>query len=67
MKSTKAASTAVKLTAALAVLAPAALTGCSHTKQTPLANQTQAQYAGQQAKSAADYVAWVKTHGKPGQ
>jgi hypothetical protein len=67
MISTRVRSVGLKLTAALALVMPAFLTGCSHSPEAPMASQSQAQFNEQQAKSAADYAAFMKTHGRPGQ
>jgi outer membrane biogenesis lipoprotein LolB len=67
MISKRVQSVGLKLTAALALVVPALLAGCSHSPEAPIANQSQTQFNEQQAKSAADYAAFMKTHGRPGQ
>lgn len=57
----------LKLAAALACVLLSCLTGCSHTDVSPLAAQSQAQYMQQEQKSAADYSAYIRAHGRPGQ
>lgn len=68
MLSTKLRSFGLRLTTAWALVVPTLLAGCSsHSPDAPMASQSQAQFNEQQAKSAADYAAFMKTHGRPGQ